>query len=192
MLRRVLCWAARASDSTDEACEPSGAWNRGKFMKHNTDPAFKGVQAIKDAQAKTLALFESSADKGDWMRIHEEHYDWWMFPTDEPSGFGLAWTVYEGDIADLKTDAAYLERYLRGVRILATSWGWDLAAASEIANPQPGQAWQHWPIRLFKAAKSTKLFGFDQEFASLKKLGNLLMSQGETMYYHRDLSWLFK
>jgi hypothetical protein len=161
-------------------------------MKRNTDPAFKGVQAIKDAQAKTLALFEASASRGDWMRIHDEHYDWWMFPTDEPSAYGFAWTVYDGDVADLKSDAAYVERYLRGTQILAQSWGWNLAAATEIADPQPGQSWQHWPIRLYKAAKSATLFGFQTEFKSLKQLGQKLMAEGETMYFHRDLSWLFK
>lgn len=160
-------------------------------MKRNADPAFHGLQAIKDAQQKTLAMFQAAAGQGDWMGIHQEHYDWWMFPIDEPSGYGLAWTAYEGDIADLKSDAVYLERYLLGVKLLATSWGWDLDKAAEMPCPQPGQAWQHWPIRLYKATKSTMLFGLPQQFDSLKRLGRKLMGEGETMHYHRDLSWLF-
>src|SRR5262245_59396425 len=158
------------------------------FMTRNTDPSFMGFPAIKDRQRETLAMFERAAVRGAWMEIHAAHYDWWMFPTDEPSGYGLAWTVYDGDAAELKADADYLTRYLRGVELLALAWGWDLRAAAYVPDPQPGQAWQHWPIRLYKAARSTWLFGFATEFASLKALGQDLIAKGERFFYHRDLS----
>ena len=93
-------------------------------MKRNTDPAFVGIQALKDKQRQQLAIFQQAAARGDWMAIHHDHYDWWMFPTDEPSSYGVAWTVYEGDIDELKRDADYLHRYLLGVDLLAKSWGW--------------------------------------------------------------------
>ncbi len=161
-------------------------------MKRNTDPAFVGIQALKDKQRQQLAIFQQAATHGDWMAIHHDHYDWWMFPTDEPSSYGLAWTVYEGDIDELKRDADYLARYLLGVDLLAKSWGWDLRQACYLPDPQPGQCWQNWPIRLYKAAKSVKLFDCGAEFESLRALGQDLMSKGEKMYYLRDLSWLFR
>jgi len=161
-------------------------------MKRNTDPAFVGIQALKDKQRQQLAIFQQAATHGDWMAIHHDHYDWWMFPTDEPSSYGLAWTVYEGDIDELKRDADYLHRYLPGVDLLAKSWGWDLRQACYLPDPQPGQRWQSWPIRLYKAAKSVHLFGYGAEFKSLRTLGQDLMSKGEKMYYFRDLSWLFR
>jgi hypothetical protein len=160
-------------------------------MKRNTDPSFKGLQAIKDRQAETLADFERAAAAGDWDSIHSDHYDWWMFPTDEPSGWGLAWTVYDGDVAELKQDAEYLRRYLRGVELLATAWGWDLRGACPLEETAPDQRWQHWPIRLYKAARSTRLFGYPAEFTSLKEYGRRLIAAGERFHYHRDLSWLF-
>jgi hypothetical protein len=161
-------------------------------MKRNTDPTFVGIQALKDKQRQQLQKFQQAAACGDWMAIHEDHYDWWMFPIDERSMHGLAWTVYEGEVGELRRDGDYLDRYLLGVELLARSWGWDLRQVCYLLEPQPGQCWQNWPIRLYKAAKSVKLFGFGAELESMKKLGQDLINKGEKMYYQRDLSWLFR
>jgi hypothetical protein len=77
-------------------------------------------------------------------------------------------------------------------RLLATSWGWDLSRSGWVPAPRLDQCWQRWPIRLYKATKSVKLFGCKAEFESLKRLGRDLMDRGETMHYLRDLSWLFR
>lgn len=162
-------------------------------MHHNTDPAFVGIDAIKRKHQEQLTLFEAWAAQGRWEMFHHSHCDWWMFPIDEESRYQLAWTVYEGDIVQLKQDAEYLQNYLNGIRLLALSWGWDMAAQDYIANPTPDQSWQQWPIRLYKAAKSLKLFGFDTQFASLKNYATGLMNRGENMTFDgRDLSGLFK
>jgi hypothetical protein len=161
-------------------------------VKRNTDPSFVGIQALKDHQRRQLELFRQAAARADWMAIHHDHYDWWMFPIDEPSSYGLAWTVYEGDISELRQDGDYTDNYLLGVELLAKSWGWDLQQACYLTDPQPDQCWQGWPIRLYKATKSVKLFGYEAEFESLKKLGRDLMSKGQRMHYLRDLSWLFR
>lgn len=78
-------------------------------MKYNTDPAFKGIDAVKQKQKEQLTQFEAWAAQGRWGDFHHNHYDWWMFPVDEKTrSYGLAWTVYEGDIARLKQDADYI------------------------------------------------------------------------------------
>jgi hypothetical protein len=161
-------------------------------VRRNTDPAFKGMPAIKDKQRETLEMFQEAATRSAWMEIHQQHYDWWMFPIDEPSAHGVAWTVYEGDVAELKADSEYMERYLLGVELLAAAWGWDLQQGCPLREPQPDQCWQRWPIRLYKAARSVQLFGFNKEFASLRSLGQELIRRGESMYYRRDLSGLFQ
>ncbi len=162
-------------------------------MKHNTDPEFVGLQVIKNDQEEQLRLFEEWASKGQWKNFHESHYDWWTFPIDEKSSHEYKYTVYEGDVAELKKDAEYIRRYLRGVELLALSWGWDLSERNYIENPKPDQKWHNWPIRLYKAAKSLKLFGFDEQFESLRMLAQDLVSKGRDMTYDgRDLSSLFE
>jgi len=126
------------------------------------------------------------------MAIHVDHYDWWMFPIDEPSSYGFAWTVHEGDVAELTSDATYFAGYREGIDILATSWGWDLGRGAYLPHPQRDQCWQQWPIRLYKATKSAQLFGCEMELASLKALGHDLMAKGEPMFYLRDLSGIFR
>ena len=160
-------------------------------LRRNTDPSFVGVAELKRQQADQLAAFERWAARGDWQAIHRAHYDWWMFPIDETSQHGLAYVVYPGDIAELRGDAAYVRSYLRGVELLALAWGWDLAARKYLASPQPGQAWSHWPIRLYKAARSLQLFGRADEFESLRVFALDLIGRGERFQFGGDLSRLF-
>jgi hypothetical protein len=155
-------------------------------LRRNTDPRFVGIAELKRKQAEQLATFERWATRGDWQAIHNAHYDWWMFPLDERSQHGDAYTVYAGDIAELKQDPAYVRSYLRGVELLALAWGWDLAARQYLAHPQRGQAWSRWPIRLYKAARSLQLFGYTDEFESLKAFALDLLRKGESLRYGRD------
>lgn len=159
---------------------------------NNTSPDFVGLECLKQTHAGQLGQFETWAVQGDWERFHSSHYDWWVFPIHKPSGYGLAWTVYDGDVAELKQDAGFMQRYLRGVELVAASWGWELKRASYMADHRPGQSWHQWPVRLFKAALSVQLFGYDDLFASLKAYALVLMASGELMEFNgHDLSWLF-
>jgi hypothetical protein len=160
--------------------------------KRNTDPKFVGIEGLKAKQRETLEHFKRCAADGNWFGIHRSHYDWWMFPIDEPSSYGFAYTVYDGDVAELRTDAAYVSRYLEGASLLAQSWGWDLEAVRPVVNPGRGQSWQDWPIRLYKATKSVKLFGFEPQFQSFRAYGRGLLAMGTSFEYSRDLTYLFK
>ena len=123
-------------------------------MEYNKASNFIGIESLKDELKKQLKLFKKWASKGIWAYFHSSHYDWWMFPIDEPSSFGYTFTVYEGDIIELKKDSTYIENYLCGAKLLALSWGWDLEKREHIQHPTADQKWQHWPIRLYKASKS--------------------------------------
>lgn len=161
-------------------------------LRRNTSPEFVGIARLKAEQKRQLDDFERWAGRKDWARIHHSHYDWWMFPLSAPSSDGLKWTVYAGDIAELKEDEAYLRDYLRGVALLMASWGWDLGAQDFLPHPDPDQRWQDWPVRLYKAAVSVQSFGFDEQFASLKKYALLLIRRGVSMKYNgRDLAVFF-
>lgn len=161
-------------------------------MKRNTSSEFVGIAQIKAKQKWQLDQFEAWVAAGQWNMFHRSHYDWWMFPVNRKSSYGLTWTVYDGDIQELKTDDRYITTYLRGIELVSASWGWDVVRQCAISEPMPDQAWQSWPVRLYKAANSTRLFGFDAYFDSLKHFALDLMQQGESMTYAgKDLSWLF-
>lgn len=163
-----------------------------KTERHNTDPRFVGIAAMKQKQADQLVAFERWASEGNWQAIHNAHYDWWMFPIDESSQHGHAYTVYAGDITELKRDPEFVKNYLRGVELLARAWGWDLDRRSYVTNPGRSQAWSNWPVRLYKAARSLQLFGYTEEFESLKAFALDLLKQGESLQYGRsNLALLF-
>jgi hypothetical protein len=165
---------------------------RGQQMECNSHPEFVGLEKIKAKQKWQLDLFKTWAAKNQWSEIHAAHYDWWMFPIDEQSSYGFAWTVYEGDVLELKKDSQYTRNYLQGVDLLAASWGWDVSAQTYIVNPHPNQRWQNWPVRLYKCAKSLKLFEYVTQFESMKTYANDLMRNGQNMTFKgHDLSRLF-
>lgn len=164
----------------------------GQSLPRNTDRSFVGIPRLKATHANQVAEFERWAAAGDWERFHASHYDWWAFPIKRRSAYGLAWSVFEGDIAELNEDPEFVRRYRRGEELLAASWGWDLYRADALPNPTAGQSWHNWPVRLFKAAQSAQLFGHEDVFLSLKKYALILMDEGEVFEYGgRDLSWLF-
>ncbi len=161
-------------------------------MKSNTDPSFVGIEKLKQTHSKQITEFEQWALHDDWERFHHSHYDWWVFPVNRRSSYGMMWVVYESEIAQLKGDVSFLEKYCKGVELVSASWGWDVVNKTAILHPKLGQSWHQWPVRLYKAASSAKLFGYEKLFDSLKLYAQNLIHQGEPMSFAgKDLSWLF-
>jgi hypothetical protein len=153
-----------------------------------------GVEGLIAKNAAQLADFEAFAAGRQWNSFHHNHYDWWAFPIDERSSHGFAYTVFPAEVAQLRARPEFMAAIRRCAQLLALSWGWDLDAAAPVAAPEVrrGQAWAHWPVRLYKAARCMRLFGLDAEFASLRALAVGLMGKGEEFSFGRhDLSWLF-
>lgn len=149
-------------------------------------------EALLARHGAQVTAFEAWAAAGEWRRFHQEHYDWWAFPIDRPSSQGTRWVVNASEAAELRRDPVFWTQYRRGLKLVAASFGWDLAAAAPIAAPQPGQAWHDWPVRLHKMARSARLFGADREFASLRTLALRLYPGGQGMRYGgHDLGWIF-
>ena len=161
-------------------------------MKRNTSPDFVGIEVLKKTHRDQLEFFESCAAANEWSRVHSAHYDWWMFPINRGSSYGLKWTVHEGDVEELERDPEFVKNYLRGVELQALAWGWDLNKAEYVQNPHPDQRWSNWPIRLWKCASSLRLFGFTVEFESMKKYAQHLINAGKDFHYrNRGLAELF-
>ena len=161
-------------------------------MQSNTHPEFAGLEKFRAAQQQQLEKFRAWAAQGDWGRFHREHYDWWTFPTDEPSAYAFQWTLYEAERAELAKTPEYRDNLIELAILLMRAWGWDLPAQRYIENCASEQRWSHWPIRLYKCAKALQLFGCEREFESVRQYGVDRMNEGEQFWYNRDLSWLFQ
>lgn len=162
-------------------------------LRRNSSSSFVGIAGLKRKHRSQLDDFERWAAAGSWHAFHSAHYDWWMFPLNRSSAaHGVRYTVYAGDVAALKQDAAFIGDYLRGVELLALAWGWDAGRRAYVPHPQPGQQWANWPIRLHKAAESLLLFGFPEPFESLRCFALDLINRGESFRYgSKDLRPLF-
>ena len=173
-------------------CEAANAVEKGVELRANLDPSFVGLDVLKQKHAETLEDFRRWPTAGDWASFHRSHYDWWMFPIDEPSGFGFRYTVLEEEIEELKEGDRYLEDLLQGAVLLGKSRGWNLREVALIPVRSPDQHWQNWPIRLYKATKCVKLLELGGAYASLRQYGRGLLEQGVSFEYSRDLTWLFQ
>lgn len=154
---------------------------------------FVGLKRLKEKQKEQLLAFEKWAENGDWLAFHEAHYDWWMFPIDQPSRLGFAYTVNESDIDSLKKDKEFMTNYLRGVELLLLSWGWDLNKKCLIPEPKEDQNWHNWPIRLSKCTQSLELFGCTETYQSVVAYGRYLLSkETDFTFRKKDLSERFR
>ncbi|WP_068471444.1 hypothetical protein [Candidatus Protochlamydia phocaeensis] len=121
------------------------------------------VDRIKQRQAKQLQDFKNWALANQWQKIHDAHYDWWMFPVERPSAQqGEAYAVGREEVNALKADPAFMQSYREGVALVVQAWGWDLEneQAILVANPQvSGQKWTGYGVRLAKMSDSLLLFG---------------------------------
>lgn len=153
---------------------------------------FVGCEQIVRQQGETLRMFRDAEATGEWSRIHHAHYDWWMFPIDQPSSYGYAYTVGPAEVAELRGTAGFITDYLEGVRILLLAWGWDLDRGSFLDQPGQDQVWQHWPIRLVKCGRSLRLFDEHSAYASVRDYAlNLVSNEVPMLYRGRDCGDFF-
>jgi len=168
----------------------------------NLNSTFIGYQGMKDIMLTGdgtngnagLNDFRKWAKNGEWNEFHTHHYDWWVFPIPEKSGFGLKYTVYLEDILELKKDTVYINNLIECATLVCKSWGWDLINGLEIDKSKLGidQKWADWPIRLYKMTLSLICFGIEKEAINAINYGKLLIKEGNNMSYGgRDLKYLF-
>ncbi|MCH9613637.1 MAG: hypothetical protein SP1CHLAM54_06420 [Chlamydiia bacterium] len=152
-------------------------------------PAGGVVERVKTKLADHLVRLETLAARGEWrhLRRHTTHpdsgFDWWMFPINRSSaGQGTLYQVSPADIAELKRDPVFMERYRRGVKLVALSWGWDLENR-RLVTGNPEQRWDGYEVRLGKMLDSIGQFG---EIELKSRLIGLIRSSGTVI--HR--SWV--
>lgn len=161
-------------------------------MARNTHADFVGYEEIVRRHGETLAMMRAAAASRQWGAIHSAHYDWWMFPIDEPGSYGFAWVVYDEDISALLAHPGFLEDYREGVRLLLLAWGWDLADGRAVGQAAPEQRWQYWPIRLEKCGRSLWLFGESDLYEGVRTYAMNLRAAGISLDYRgRDCADFF-
>lgn len=154
---------------------------------------FVGIKGLKKKHKNQLHLFEEWAASNNWLAFHEAHYDWWMFPIDQPSRLGFAYTLDAETISFLQHDEQFMQDYLRGVELLLLSWGWNLQQECLVTEPGLHQHWHNWPIRLSKCAQSLELFQCTDAYRSVVAYGRYLLTQGTDFTFRgKDLSERFK
>lgn len=90
-------------------------------------------------------------------QIRLSHFDWWLFPIDRSSqGKGERFKLNDSQIKILVQNITFLTRYIEGIRIVLSCWGWDLFNKRAISSKS--QYWDGYGIRLAKLANSLQLF----------------------------------
>eukprot|EP00729_Bicosta_minor_P002553 gene2553-9319_t len=106
---------------------------------------------------KFLAKWNAFELGNKWGSLHNDHFDWWMFPIDDGSMPEFNVTSEE-HVAQLKSEREWLLGYREGVRLALAAWGWDTSHEKRIVPIQQGMGWTHWDIRLSKIIRSLFLF----------------------------------
>jgi len=149
---------------------------------------FIGVETLIQENAKQLLEFRTFAENHDWHSFHNNHYDWWTFPIGSPSSFGYRYSVSKESVEILKQSPKFLSNLSECADLLLLSWGWDSAKNETLTHVESGQAWAHWPIRLYKAWRSMRTFGLLEKEISLSAYAHSLHERGFSFEYRgRDL-----
>ena len=146
---------------------------------------FIGVAKLKEEHAKGLHLFRAWVAAGTFESFHRSHYDWWMFPIDEESGRGAAYTLSPADCARVRADEEFILAIREGVKLLMLAWGWDVDAGAPIAdaNSGAGQKWTGYAVRLWKAGRCLLVLHQDDLFAQLHKFAHTQMHKGDKLTF---------
>jgi hypothetical protein len=165
---------------------PKSTIPRARFI--NTTP-YGGDRFVVTHQALELAKHRQLADSEQWRKIHNDHYDWWLFPIDRGSGaYGEKYNIAGKPLKRLKRNRRFLKNVAEAIKINALALGWDVESSQYIEdiNWDAGQdPWVAYPTRIWKMTRSAQVLGLKKEFESL-----LLMQQsledGGIKFNHQD------
>eukprot|EP00040_Diaphanoeca_grandis_P023886 m.130548 g.130548 ORF g.130548 m.130548 type:complete len:335 (+) comp29484_c0_seq2:266-1270(+) len=142
---------------------------------------------LQKKQKETLEEFRLFKASQRWGRLHQSHFDWWMFPIDDGSRRSFNVTS-EAHVSILSSNHEFMQNYLEGVTIMAEAWGWDLRVRRWIPHRTQGQGWSNWDVRLAKVCRSLWLFKRVSELESMQQYARevqQLHKNGESFTYGR-------
>lgn len=125
---------------------------------------FVGVDALKSKHRDQLSKFRQLTAQGEYQHLqrHTLHpwsgSDWWLFPTDRDSKqYNGAYKLDKIALETLSKDKDFIKDYREGVKLVASSWGWDLENLTDQTDDH--RKWVGYNVRLGKMLDSLKLFG---------------------------------
>ena len=127
----------------------------------SVDPAaaaadFVGLDGLMRKHGSQLGVLKEWAKQGWYDRFDSAHFDWWMFPINEPSRHGMLYTLPSRDQAELSMAVPEFRRDFRtGVGLVTKAWGWDLKRRCWM-HPRPSR-WTGRPIRLYKMGRCARM-----------------------------------
>ena len=133
-------------------------------------------RSLKKVHAAQIEKFRAHAAQGAWNQIHNDHFDWYMFPIED--GSQPEFNVYEDDVSRLRADEKWLADYREGVAIVLQAWGWDAAARQLVEPLAEGQGWTDWDVRLAKMTRSLWLFCEKDMLESIQHFARQLKPNG--------------
>jgi hypothetical protein len=149
-----------------------------------TGESFAGLDLLLRLNAAQAESFERWAAAARWFRFHDEHYDWWSFPINEPSlKFGPVFKLSDGDVAELLADGAFTERLDRNIELVSASLGWNLREtrldenAEEMRRYDKREFGNHG-MRLRKMLVAAALFRREAALRSLSSFARVLRDAG--------------
>ena len=154
----------------------------------NTTP-YGGDRFVVTHQALELAKHRQLADSGQWKKIHNDHYDWWLFPIDRGSiSYGEKYNIAGKPLKRLKRNRRFLKNVAEAIKINALAFGWDIETSTYVddMNWDAGQdPWLAYPTRIWKMTRSAQILGLKKEFESLLLLQESL-AEGGVKFNHND------
>jgi DNA-binding CsgD family transcriptional regulator len=155
---------------------------------------YGGTEDLMNRNIEQHGKFNSWAQNEEWYKFHNDHFDWWAFPIEEPSNtYGEQFRVPGDEVKKLRSDKEFLKRLDDNLINVAAAYGWDIKAGRWIPDDirhrdQVPQTLSQ--IRLYKMARSALVFGRCSHFRSLQRMYDNLASFG--WYKGQDLGFWAK
>jgi len=143
---------------------------------------------LKDQQEQ-LGKFRKYANLRKWQNIHNDHYDWFMFPIED--GSKARYNVYEDDVVELMNNRKWILGYREGIQHCARAWGWNVKASTLMKPTDEEMGWTHWDVRLAKIIRSLWLFGEKELFDSMQSFAKTVKPNGGLRYGNISLDEVY-
>jgi hypothetical protein len=123
----------------------------------SVDPAsaaagFVGLDGLMTKHRDQLREFKMWAKQSSWSRFDTAHFDWWMFPINEPSRHGMLYAIpSRDDVELLMALPEFRKGFIAGFVLVTKAWGWDLTRRCWMRS-RPSK-WKGRPIRLYKMGR---------------------------------------